>query len=127
MNPGTDTEPVISLGPAAHGGSCCLLASHHTSRSSSFPGLWGLKIEQKRPQSSFGLAAGFDPRPAVPLPFRAADQNQDAVPEAGGGWKACDRGPTAGADGIDMGQLEGEGGRWSVTGSLSGNRASVGE
>lgn len=64
MNPGTDTEPV--MGPAAHEGSCCLLASHHTSHSSSSPGLWGLKIEQKRPQSSFGLAVGFDPRPAVP-------------------------------------------------------------
>lgn len=51
MNPGTNTEPVISLGPAAHegSGSCCLLESHHTSHSSSFPGLWGLKIEQKRP------------------------------------------------------------------------------
>lgn len=27
MNPGRDTEPVISLGPAAHGVSCCLLTS----------------------------------------------------------------------------------------------------
>lgn len=54
------------------------ISSLPTSCSSCFPGCWGLKIEQKRPQSSFGLTLGSrvwpqpcSREPLCPLPSQA--------------------------------------------------------
>lgn len=54
------------------------ISSLPTSHGSSFPGLWALKIEQKRPQISFGFALGSrvwpqtcSREPLCPLPSQA--------------------------------------------------------